>query len=72
MKKLKYSEAENLLMEYLDQKYPEFINHPEIKAIISHFLQNPQICPPFMRKEVYKDSLIFVSQVFCKKSKKWF
>lgn len=56
MKKLKHSEAEKILMEYLGQKYPEFIKQPEIKAILSHFLQSPQIRPPFMSEEIYKES----------------
>ena len=57
MKKLKHSEAEKILMEYLGQKYPEFIKHPEIKAIVSHFLQSPQTRPPFMSKEIYRKSI---------------
>jgi len=57
VKKLKYNEAEKILMDYLGQKYPEFIKHPEIKAIVSHFLQSPQVRPPFMSKEIYKESI---------------
>lgn len=71
MKKLKYSEAEKMLMEFLGEKYPEFIKHPEVRAIVSHFLQSPQIRPPFMSREIHEDSLGFVAQVLCKKSKEW-
>ncbi len=56
MKKLKHSKAKKMLMEYFGHKYPGFIKHPEIRAIVSHFLQNPQICPPFMSKVIYKES----------------
>ena len=64
MKKLKYSEAEKMLMDYLTTKYPEVIKHPEIKAIVSHFLQTPQVCPPFMSKENYRESLDLFAKYF--------
>jgi len=64
MRKLKHSEAEKMLMECLGQKYPEFIKHPEIKAIVSHFLQSPQICPTFMNKEIYRKSIDLFAKYF--------
>ncbi|HBC86773.1 MAG TPA: hypothetical protein DCZ94_07460 [Lentisphaeria bacterium] len=66
MKKLRYAEAEKMLMDYLGQKYPEFIKHPEIKAIVSHFLRNPQIRPPFMSREIYENSLSLFKKHFKK------
>ena len=56
MKRMKYSEAINLLVEFLKKEHPDFSKHPEFMAIVTHFLQNPQICPPFMSKEIYKES----------------
>jgi hypothetical protein len=64
MKKLKHSEAEKMLMEYLERKHSEFIKHREIKAIVSHFLQSPQICPPFMSKEIHNESLDLFARHF--------
>lgn len=72
MKKMKYSEALKLLTEFLQKKYPEFSKHPEFMACVTHFLQNPQIRPPFMNEEMHEDSLEFVSRMFCKNINKWF
>ena len=50
MRKMKYSEALKLLTDFLQKEYPEFSNHHEFMACVTHFLQSPQIRPPFMSK----------------------
>ena len=59
MRKMKYSEALKLLTEFLQKEYPEFSKHPEFMACVTHFLQTPQICPPFMSKGIYKEQKAF-------------
>lgn len=55
MKRMIYSEAINLLVEFLKKEYPDFSKHPDFMAVVTHFLQNPKICPPFMSKDIYED-----------------
>ena len=56
MRKMKYSEALKLLTEFLQKEYPEFSKHHEFMACVTHFLQSPQIRPPFMSEEIFKNS----------------
>jgi hypothetical protein len=66
MKRMKYSDAINLLVEFLKKEYPEFSNHPEFMAIVTHFLHNPQIRPPLMSEEIYDDSRGLFKKYFTK------
>lgn len=66
MKKMKYSEALKLLTGFLQKEYPEFSKHPEFMACVTHFLQNPQIRPKFMSKEIHKKSLGLYNKPFKK------
>jgi DNA (cytosine-5)-methyltransferase 1 len=47
--------VKNKIIEFLQRTSPEFVSHPEYEAALSHFLQNPNVCPPFMNHNLFRE-----------------
>ncbi len=53
MKKIKLTAAKEKIIEYVKQNYPDFYNHEEFNAAVTHWFFNPRVCPPLMPKELF-------------------
>jgi hypothetical protein len=61
MKKISYFEAKDKITEFVKQNYPDFYNHEEFEAAITHWMHNPGQCPPVMPKELFLKLLALFS-----------
>ena len=43
------------LKEIVSADYPELLEHPEYNAILSHWLQSPNVRPPQLPDKLYAD-----------------
>ncbi|HDO06412.1 MAG TPA: DNA (cytosine-5-)-methyltransferase [Bacteroidetes bacterium] len=50
---MNYIEARHLITNYLKKHYPKIVSNDEIEAIITHWLLNPDICPPYISKKAF-------------------
>jgi len=77
-KKINSGEAKEQLLAYFQNDLLEFIQHSEFKAALTHFIHNPDICPPFMdrlthdwlRNFFYTDSQVIKTLVSAKEDQR--
>ena len=55
MKKMTYKQARELVSKHIKENHHKFIDDSECEATISHFLQSPAICPPFMPYKLFME-----------------
>ena len=54
MKKFAFEESKILIERFAKQNFPDFYNHDEFAAALTHWMHTPNQCPPVMPKEFFK------------------
>ena len=54
-KQISVDQAIDIIDRFVKEKYPNFYKHPEYKAAITHWLQNPNYQYPFITNELFND-----------------
>ena len=60
MIKTNFSNVKTGLVGYIKDSYPDFLQNEECDAILSHFIHNPEICPPIMDNSLYLQCRNFI------------
>ena len=50
---MKYIETKQLINNYLGKHYPKIAISEEIEAIATHWLLNPDVCPPLISRKAF-------------------
>lgn len=55
MKKLPFKRSQEKICEFAKQKFPDFYNHDEFSAALTHWMHTPNQCPPIMPEEFFQN-----------------
>lgn len=53
MKRIRYSQAKERIIEFTKENFSDFYQHEEFNAAMTHWIQSPEICPPLMPPKLY-------------------
>jgi hypothetical protein len=53
MKELPFEQSKEKIVELVKQEFPDFYNHDEFNAALTHWMHNPSQCPPVMPEVLF-------------------